>query len=244
MEREHLDTLMEFLNMPVGGTEEVFAKFENLPGAIARGEGLERFVYIPGSRENRVLLVAHADTYDDLHYCEEEPDSGNLVIGGGKISREKGILGADDRAGCAMIWILKDMGHSLLIVSGEEHGQVGSHWLMEENLDIADEINQTHQFLVELDRANATDFKCYDVGTEAFREYVSKETSYTEPDRLSCTDIKTLCRDVCGVNLSVGYQNEHYEDEILVLDDWEHTLQLCQRWLSNKELPRFPLVGE
>ena len=35
-------------------------------------------------------------------------------------------IGADDRAGCAMLWLLRDSGHSLLILDGEEHGQVGA----------------------------------------------------------------------------------------------------------------------
>ena len=31
-------------------------------------------------------------------------------------------IGADDRAGCAILWLLKDSGHSLLVTNGEEIG--------------------------------------------------------------------------------------------------------------------------
>jgi hypothetical protein len=67
-------------------------------------------------------------------------------------------------------------------------------------------------------------------------------TGYIEPDRYSYTDIVTLCREITGVNLSVGYRNEHSYKESLVLDEWLNTLNLCRRWLSEESLPRFPLI--
>jgi hypothetical protein len=57
-----IKVLLEFLNMPLDGTGEIFAKFQELEGAVRRGEGAEQFLYRPGSRKDRVLLVAHADT--------------------------------------------------------------------------------------------------------------------------------------------------------------------------------------
>ncbi|HJW87414.1 MAG TPA: hypothetical protein VJ440_12350, partial [Candidatus Brocadiaceae bacterium] len=56
------------------------------------------------------------------------------------------------------------------------------------------------------------------------------------------TDIVTLCRRITGVNLSIGYRNEHTDDEHLVLQDWQHTLDVCRTWLSRAELPRFDLL--
>jgi len=148
-------------------------------------------------------------------------------------------LGTDDRAGCAMLWLLKDLGHSLLVTDGEEHDQKGAKWLMSHNKDIADEINHDHQFVIQFDRRNGQDFKCYDVGTDKFRACVAKKTGYTEPDRRSSTDIKILCREIAGVNLSVGYHNEHGNQEYLNLAEWEHTLNICGRWVAERELPRF-----
>ena len=37
---------------------------------------------------------------------------------------------------------------------------------MDHNKDIADEINHDHQFVIQFDRRNGRDFKCYDVGTD------------------------------------------------------------------------------
>lgn len=235
------DTLIEFLEMPLESSDEVFARFLEIPGAIHRGRDLHQFLYIRGKREPKVLLIAHADTFWDVGYGYVESNPKDIIQENGIIRNANGGLGADDRAGCAMIWLLKDLGHSILITSGEEHGRQGSNWLMDENIDIADEINRNHQFMVQLDRKNGTDYKCYEVGTDDFRMYVERTTGYSEPNRCSATDIKVLCRDITGVNLSIGYHGEHTRDEYLVLAEWQHTLKICRDWLAEMQLPKFRL---
>ncbi len=221
----------------------MFDRFLEIPGAIYRGEGLERFLYVRGSRSNKVLLVAHADTVWDREYGYDPGRTHKIKIEDGNIRavNEEFGLGADDRAGCAMLWPLKDLGHSLLVTNGEEKGQLGSSWLMDDNKDIAEEINQDHQFVIQLDRCNGKDFKCYDVGTDEFRYYVAEKTGYSQPKPGSSTNIRTLCRDITGVNLSVGYHNEHHENEYLSLAEWGHTLDVVKEWLSERILERFDL---
>lgn len=107
------------------------------------------------------------------------------------------------------------------------------------NSDIADEINDEHQFVIQFDRRNGTDFKCYSVGTDSFRKYIEQQTGYKEPDRIASTDIVNLCQNIARVNLSIGYYNEHESDEYLNVEEWKNTLELCRRWLSEGELPRF-----
>jgi len=237
------DGLKSFLSCPLKSGDGIFDRFAVLEGAVLRGRRPQRFLYLPGSRPDRVLLAAHADTWWD------DPESAG---GPNRFSEEDGViraakgapgLGADDRAGCAMLWALKDLGHSLLITDGEERGRLGSRFLMEDpaNRDIAEEINNTHGFAVQFDRRNARDFKCYDVGTDEFRAYVAKMTGYTEPDRSSYTDITTICRRIPGANLSIGYYQEHTVDEYLVLEEWRNTLEMAREWLS-KPLPRFFLT--
>ncbi|MGC8605462.1 MAG: hypothetical protein ACP5VS_17490 [Desulfomonilaceae bacterium] len=119
-----------------------------------------------------------------------------------------------------MLWLLKDLGHSLLVTNGEEHGRTGSSWLMDHNKDIADEINHDHQFVIQFDRRNGRDFKCYDVGTDEFRSYVARKTGYTEPGRTATTDIVTLCREIAGVHLSIGYHNGHGNQEYLNIGEY------------------------
>jgi len=43
------------------------------------------------------------------------------------------------------------------------------------------------------------------------------------------------------VNLSVGYKGEHTDDELLVIRDWENTLDLSRKWFSEPDIPRFGL---
>jgi hypothetical protein len=235
------EILKMFLNVPVDRSDKVFELFQ-LPGAVSRQnffDPKERFLYIKGNRENKVLLVAHADTWWDTSYHIGK----GLNIADGVIRPVLRGLGADDRAGCAIVWLLKELGHSILITDGEESGGFGSYWLASDqrNTNIMDEINKEHQFMVQFDRRNATDFKCYGVGTDEFRAYVGDKTGYAEPDRTAGSDIVNLCRDVAGVNLSVGYYNEHTPEEYLVIDEWMNTLDVCRNWLSEPDLPRFEL---
>ncbi len=233
------ETLFDFLSYPLGDSDSLLKRFAALPGAIHRGSGFRQFVFIEGSRENRIVLVAHADTvWPWGEYRTQKPD---LQLKDGIITNRNGGLGADDRAGCAIVWLLRNSGHSILITDGEEFGLQGSSFLMAENPDIADEINLTHKFCVQFDRRNSRDFKCYSVGTDEFRAYIAAETGYQEPDRHSCTDIVELCRDICGVNFSIGYYKEHTDREYLVLDEWQSTLRTCKKWLTRKKLPRFTL---
>jgi hypothetical protein len=236
------DILLKFLRYPLDATEGIFDKFLSIPGARSFGYGNERSLYITGSRPKKVILIAHADTYWDA----DNPCIGNteLVIDGERIYNPQGGLGADDRAGCALVWILKDLGHSILITSGEEKGSCAIKWLIDQQPDVIDEINDTHQFMVQFDRGNGRDYKCYDVGTDAFRTYIEQVSGYQEPDRERSTDIKYLCKRICGVNLSIGYHQEHTKEEYLMFDEWQHTLEMAKKWLKESNLPVFKLEIE
>ncbi|MBI3695914.1 MAG: hypothetical protein HY238_13870 [Acidobacteria bacterium] len=227
--------LRSWLEMNVA---HVFERFLSVAGegSLTRGEGDTRFLYIPGNRPDRVLLLAHADTKWDAVPAYPAP-----------VRTEQGIyssctadlgIGADDRAGCAMLWELRALGHSLLVTRGEEKGCLASHWIADENPDVLAELN-SHQFMVQFDRQNATDFKCYDVGTDEFRAYVQAQTGFREPDRERGTDIKVLAKQICGVNLSVGFYAEHTPAERLVFAEWEHSLRVARAWLAQPGLPKF-----
>src|SRR5690606_36735333 len=123
--------------------------------------GDKRFLYIPGTRDDRVLLVAHADTvWNDsllnIGYSNSILFSKNSTLG----------IGADDRAGCAILWRLRDMGHSILVPNMEEKGCIGSKFLMSDS-KWAEEIAK-HQFAVQFDRYNASGLVTYSVGSFDF----------------------------------------------------------------------------
>lgn len=216
------------------GAEAVLKKFAALPGAVVKtGGDMEGFVYVPGTRKDGVLLVSHADT------AGHESDGIELVETPDTIRNARGILGADDRAGCAMLWLLRNTGHGLLVTDGEEYGSIGAGFLRWCCPDIFEEINRRYRFMIEIDRRGGGDFKCYNVGTEKFRAYVGEKTAFAEPDRSRSTDIVYLCRDICGVNLSCGYYDEHTDAEHLRKSEWLHTLRLLRRWLSETDIPKF-----
>jgi hypothetical protein len=242
---DDLNVLKQFLEIPVGSSDGVFDLFRQIPNMVFKGEKQKRFLYVKGFRQDKVLLVAHADTVWDKNYKKPFDSKQEVLFDDGifrSVTTGCGI-GADDRAGCAMLWLLKDMGHSLLVTDGEEHHQAGAAWLMSHNEDIAHEINRDHQFVVELDRCNGGDFKCYKVGTDEFRRDVAKETDYNDADndKKLFTDITKLCKSITGVNLSIGYYNEHHSNEYLKVEEWKNTLDLCKRWLGREDLPRYIL---
>lgn len=142
--------LLEFLRFPLGSAEGILDKFARLPGAIRAGNNLRQFVFVEGQRQNKVVLVAHADTCWDLFYrADKQPVPQNIQLTDGIIRNPGYGLGADDRAGCAILWLLRGLGHSLLIVNGEEYGEIGSGFLMSNRGDIADKINNEHQFALD-----------------------------------------------------------------------------------------------
>ncbi len=242
-----LDTLEEFLSYPLNSTEEIMKRFATLPNAEWRkGEGeQQQFVFVPGTRKDAATLVTHADTvFDNTDHT--------FTIEDGVIKSTTSCcgLGADDRAGCAILWLLKDSGHNLLITDGEEHGQIAAKWLVNNNTDIA-KIIYNSSFLIQFDRRNGNDYKFYDIPvSNEFENYIQQETGYTNAGKGSftnivTTDIVTLCRNLescCGVNLSVGYYHEHSHSETLNIEQWRNTLKITEKMLA-KQLKRFPLMS-
>lgn len=242
MTENYLNTLRFFLSMPLNATPvlEHFAAMPNAqPHNLDAPARQERFVYIPATRQKPVLLVAHADTYTETGCLPELLEKGDTISN----ADPDEILGADDRAGCAIVAQLGEMqGHGILITDGEEEGQIGAKALMNRCPDIADELQKRYQFMVEFDRRESRNFKCYDVGTDEFRDYVSRKTGFKDAGRRSYTDICVLARaphSICGVNLATGYYGEHYPGEYLMKSDWLETLKLATAWLGEDNLPKF-----
>jgi len=228
--------LMDFLHLPLTSASEVFKKFG--------GNGDEEYLYIEGSKkENKILFIAHADTVWDGDQVSNK--FSNAYIQKGKVQSANKFtgIGADDRAGCAMLYLLKDSGHSILITNGEETGCKGARALTK-NEALWDTINKNHNCMVELDRRGSSDYKCYSVGTKEFRDWIEKNIKgFTDAGRTSGTDICVLARDICGVNFSVGYYDEHTTRESLIISEWQNTLN-SMREFANKEVPYFKLIKE
>ncbi len=214
------------------------------------GEGDYRSVFVPGTRKDRVLLVAHVDTvlqdsphikvayknglmFSEIKYRGLSEGSKKNKAGAG-FPRIGGMaIGADDRVGVAILYLLRNLGHSLLLTNCEECGCLGSMALMSDN-DNAEMIND-HNFAVQFDRAGRNDLVFYDVGSDEFVEYCEKETGFKFAEG-TYTDIRVLCEKMCGVNISVGYKNEHTCNEVLNTRWWERTARTAYNWLSKDNL--------
>jgi len=239
------DILDKFLNITVSNGEDIFKIFSELPGAVI-GYGkkpLERYVYIPGKRKNRVVLVAHTDTVWDNEYGASV-QSEVCFENGVYFSKNTNCgIGADDRAGCAMLWALKESGHSLLLLDGEEHGKIGAKYLHKANKKVFRQLNR-HKFMIALDwqGTNGCLYNQVD-NTPAFKNYIAAYLGFQDDKQKGGSDLQILCQRICGVNVGVGYHNYHRHTETLNLEEWENTYQKLSGFLQ-QEHPVFkiPLI--
>jgi hypothetical protein len=211
--------------------DQVIEAFSSLKDAKLEGKGDQRFVFIPGTRDDRILLVAHADTVFD------EPAKLKYSHGVFSSAKENIGIGADDRAGCAMLWELRNSGHSLLLTNGEESGCIGARFL--NNNEEWDKIINAHRFAIEMDRMNDSDMAFYHVGSNKFKDWCEDQFKGYKRVHGSHTDICILCNPMCGMNISVGYYNQHWANEHLKEQEWMRTLEMMYKVLKQKNLPRF-----
>lgn len=179
-----------------------------------------------------IALVAHMDTVfktpvSDLYYDQRK----------GVLWSPQG-LGADDRAGIfAILKIIQD-GYrpSIIFTTDEEQGGIGASALATkypicpiENL----------KYMIELDRRGSNDCVFYDCYCPEFIDYV-ESFGFCEKYG-SFSDISFLMSEwkICGVNLSVGYDDEHSCTEILNIGPLYDTIKKVKIMLSEKEIPDF-----
>lgn len=195
--------------------------------------------YIVGIGEIPIALVAHMDTVfkvpaTDLYY-----------------DRRKGILwspqglGADDRAGVfAIIKILQSgLRPSIILTTDEEVGGIGAAALA-----LAGNPIPNLKYMIELDRRGTNDCVFYDCYVPEFIEYI-ESFGFCEKWG-SFSDISFLMPewDICGVNLSVGYDNEHSYVETLSIKPLYDTILKVQKMLTADNIPDFkyaelPMTG-
>jgi hypothetical protein len=247
------EILLFFLKQPLNSADSIFEIFATIPNAkIYKGQNAgERFLFIEGNRPDAATLVAHADTVFEVSGEHSLVEDGDIIRSG---SDNYGI-GADDRAGCAMLWLLKDLGHHILLCDYEESTHkdaigncVGSKYLMREHSDIAQIINNS-SFILEFDRRLAfgrrkEHYTCYNLPvSQDFRDFIERYTGFVDDDNTGYTDIMVLCRDVCGANICVGYSNAHSNKEMISISAFQNTYRIMSQLLTSK-LKRFPLEGK
>lgn len=239
MRKKIYDVLREFMNMSNYSPDEVFAKFSEDKGGVIHYLNGHKFYYKPGTRADKILIVAHADTVWDLRYNEQLlqlgeantlPNKNSYLIENlrGFCSNNSTIgIGADDRSGAAIAWILKDSGNSILITDEEEDGSLTAISIISDK-NWAEIIN-AHCFILQLDLSGSKAFKCYGAGSEAFKKMIEKETGYKMRPNYSFSDVAFLGKKICGTNLSVGYFNAHTGAEVLSKNLWFGALKTAYK---------------
>ena len=177
-----------------------------------------------------IALVAHLDTVfktpvSDLYYDQRK----------GVLWSPDG-LGADDRAGVfAILKILQD-GYrpSVIFTTDEEQGGLGASALAQIPCPIPN-----LKYMIELDRRGSNDCVFYDCYCPEFVDYV-ESFGFCEKWG-SFSDISFLMGEwlVCGVNLSVGYEDEHSYTEQLFIGPLFDTIRKVKKMLSEKDIPDF-----
>ena len=205
------------------GLKDIFSDMYGQRNVINK----EKYLYVRGTTP--VLLVAHLDTVFKTPNREIYFDPEKNVIWGGATG-----LGADDRAGVfGIIWLIScyEFRPHILFVEDEEIGGHGSISAVKDDI-----INpENFKYVIELDRANAKDCVFYDCANTSFMEYV--ESFGFDTARGTFSDISILCPawKVAGVNLSIGYQNEHSLAEMLTIHWMLETLDKVALMLEDAE---------
>lgn len=142
-------------------------------------------------------------------------------------------LGADDRAGVAMILTLiseTKLRPHLLFTTDEESKSEGAYHALS---CLKHLFNNDVRYVVQLDRQGYKEAVYYNCFNKKFEDYI---TSFGfETDFGTYTDISVLCPNwnIAGVNLSVGYYNEHSYVEHFFVNAWIYTYHRLIKMLEN-----------
>lgn len=183
--------------------------------------------YLTAEGEIPVAICCHVDTVF--------PSSGKKKL---LYDQEEEIFfcpdgaGFDDRAGLIMLFFLlkKGLRPHIILTNREELGGLGAQALAKTYCPFGD-----LRYIIQLDRRGSYDCVFYDCDNPQFQDYV--ESFGFKKNYGSFTDITFLCPawDVAGVNLSIGYYNEHTQAEILLYRIFKLTLKKVIDMLENAE---------
>ena len=189
--------------------------------------------YIYAIGDIPVALVAHMDTVFSRPAKDVFYDRRKNVIW----SPEG--LGADDRAGIfAIIQIIrKGLRPHIIFTTDEEKGCLGADKLGRIKCPFDD-----LRYIIQLDRRGADDCVFYDCDNNEFVQYV-ENFGFVEAIG-SFTDICSLCPEwkVAGVNLSIGYRDEHSISEVLFVGQMLNTIDKVCIMLQEESIPKFKYI--
>lgn len=197
---------------------------------------IEKPQYICAIGEIPVVLVAHLDTVFSVPANEIYYDTTKNVMW------SPDGLGADDRAGVYAIIKLIQKGYRphVIFTTGEEKGGIGAQALIK---DYPAPFVAGIKYLIELDRRGDCDCVFYDCDNREFTEYVSNFGFIENYGTYS--DIADICPQwgIAGVNLSIGYRNEHSVTETLHIEAINATIRKVGKMLKDAgSAPEFKFI--
>lgn len=181
-----------------------------------------------------IALVAHLDTVfssppKNIFYDQEQ-----------QVMWSPQGLGTDDRAGVfAIIQIVQSgLRPHIILTTDEEVGAIGADLLSRNGNPFAD-----LRYIIQLDRRGNADCVFYDCNNTEFIDYV-ESFGFAEAYG-TFTDISILCPawKIAGVNLSVGYVNEHSFIETLYLNALNSTINKVKKMLIEEDIPKFDYIA-
>lgn len=215
-----LKTFEQLASLKQSSLKKVLASFlkKHYPKVIHTKE------YIFAEGDIPIALVAHMDTvfkappeeifFDPVKNVMWSPDA----------------LGADDRAGIfAIVQIIRSgLKPHVIFTTDEEIGGLGASKLAELDCPFSD-----LKYVIELDRKGSNDCVFYDCENPKFTEYV--ESFGFEYSFGSYTDICEFCPTwkIAGVNLSIGYRDEHSVSEVLFVGRMYSTIEKVKKMLAD-----------
>jgi hypothetical protein len=191
--------------------------------------------YIIAEGESSICLVAHLDTvftqppkWDEIYYDKEH-----------KVMWSPYGTGFDDRAGVAMIVALLEHTYfkpSIIFTMGEELGGIGASALTNKYKRCP---FKKCNFLIELDRQGANDCVFYSCDNKEFIEYIKSFGYKMKTGSFSDISFIMPVWGIAGVNLSVGYLDEHSFCERLRYDWYMDNFRRLKDFFYNEDEDKF-----
>jgi hypothetical protein len=215
-----LKTFEQLASLTQGSLKKVLASF--LKKHYSKVVHTDEYLFAEG--EIPVALTAHMDTVFKLPPEDIFFDQKKNVLW----SPEG--LGADDRAGVfAIVQIIRSgLRPHIIFTTDEEIGGKGAAALAKLDCPFSN-----LKYIIELDRRGSNDCVFYDCDNKDFTNYV--ETFGFEWNFGSYSDICEFCPawKVAGVNLSIGYRDEHSVSEVLFVGQMLSTIEKVKKMLAD-----------
>lgn len=243
---------------------ETFTKYQERGKKVITDPIESNFIYIEG--DYPVLVVAHLDTFLNGEYIdfdnnlydyfnlEKESDESPQYKKDSKpiyFDQDERImwspvgLGADDRAGVYLILELISHGcwPHILFTTGEESGGRGAFLasiLLEKEIK-----NSNIKYFLQLDRRGENDAVFYNCKNEEFKQYITSFGWKEVQGIFSDISILSPELNMAGVNVSIGYRDEHSLQETLSLFTLEKNYDIIYSMIKrSKTINKFEYFTE